>query len=133
MAGRQLGIASFFKGGNAAVTFVPAGDSSGRNPSRPKKRKYDRDCHRSLTEEHKRAFPWLVLQESAADTDDIESQPMLLLCSWCKDAGRRNIFTIGKVSNKPKKDDFVKHEKTNERTENISDRFPDSDNPINIS
>ena len=51
-------------------------------------------------------FPWLKMEQKE------NNDQKLFLCNFCISAGRKNIFTTGKLTNNPKTDDFVKHEKT---------------------
>ena len=89
---RQTTLYSHF-GGDAAPT-------TSSNTSDGTRKKYCRDQHRVLTDEHKRLFPWLVQNDGK------------LYCLLCQKNKRENTFTKGKSCERPKKDDFVKHERS---------------------
>lgn len=67
-----------------------------------KKPKFDRDFNRKVKSVWFQEFDWLKL----------DSEREVFLCKNCIQAKKDNIFTIGKCAKKPKKDDFVKHEKS---------------------
>ena len=70
-------------------------------PSAKKKFCPDYDNNRSVKAEWFALFPWLVL----------DKEKFVFTCRDCVKAGKTNSLTTGKDASKPKKDDFVKHER----------------------
>ena len=68
-----------------------------------KKAKFDPkyEVSRAIKAEWFTLFPWL----------EIDKNEHVFRCSFCVKAKKHNVFVSGKSSSKPKKDDFIKHER----------------------
>ena len=69
--------------------------------------KYDR--HRAIKSEWFKIFHWLI---HAKDEN-------MFRCKSCVETKQNNIFVTGKDATKPKKDDFIKHQKSNDHKASI--------------
>ena len=69
-------------------------DDGGETASFEKKRR------RRVQEEWFGEFPWLLYKEESKQ----------FFCKACQAAGQDNVFTSGKTSDIPKKDNFIKHQ-----------------------
>lgn len=88
------------------LAFINAKGGTNSEPPDEKKSKlaetkpYDRDDKRKVKTEWFQQFEWLSL----------DKENHTFTCKICLEGKKVNIFTSGKGANKPKKDDFVKHE-----------------------
>lgn len=86
-------------------------DSSNKE-NEPKRKRYERDGHRSVKAVWFKEFEWL-------GHDDAEQ---LLFCKLCRETRKKNVFAKGKDASKPKKDDLVKHGKSEDHRNSVEEK-----------
>ena len=86
------------------LSFIPVHIKKSKVEENQSHHAYDRDDKRKIKSEWFSQFQWL------------QHKNLMFFCQVCIDGKKTNILTRGKSSEKPKNDDFTKHESTGTRT-----------------
>ena len=112
---------------SAILKFLSGATTAGTQNQKAKITLYDRDSHRAVKHDWFKCFPWLELQggveprrgpgpgsgtENPESADEAHHGDVKFRCKLCVAARRKNRFTEGNSAAKPKKDYFLKHERT---------------------